>query len=261
MCVSNVSTSAIHSSRHSMQVVKCAVYRVWVHMLIKYIVQAYELNNFQFSKSPLRDWIMRIVYIRSRMKAFLTNSSHPPPRYAPSCDWLDSLEEMSAVLELQCLLKKWRHTGLDYRPTPIMQCSWSQLIVIHVLSSWMIKYPHYYMGTRIEKTPTIYVSCWVWLSSHLTWRRSEQSAVHRSASDCCLLLVLLPDASVTCSPTISDKRRFEVIGTSVYTLSVGLLQCSAGRNDWLSNKTVQSVQNLHSVTQLLIIGIWYRHDV
>ena len=45
-----------------------------------------------------------------------------------------------------------------------------------------------------------------------------QSAVHESVADCDFSLVLLPDASVTCSPTISDKGRLEVIGTSVYTL-------------------------------------------
>ena len=38
-------------------------------------------------------------------------------------------------------------------------------------------------------------------------------------------------------PTISDKKRFEVIGTSVYTLSVGLLQCFSGRNNRHSDKT------------------------
>jgi len=43
-----------------------------------------------------------------------------------------------------------------------------------------------------------------------------------SASDCCFMFVFLPDASVACIPTISDKRRFEVIDTSVYTFSVGL---------------------------------------
>ena len=64
-----------------------------------------------------------------------------------------------------------------------------------------------------------------------------QSADHGSASDRCFPLVLLPDASVTCSPTISDKWRFEITGTSVYTLSVGLLQCFAGRNNWHSIKT------------------------
>ena len=35
-----------------------------------------------------------------------------------------------------------------------------------------------------------------------------------SASDCCFPLVLLPDASLRCNPAISDKRRFEVIGTA-----------------------------------------------
>ena len=35
---------------------------------------------------------------------------------------------------------------------------------------------------------------------------------------------------------ISDIRRFAVTGTSVYTLSVGLLQCFAGRNNWHSIK-------------------------
>ena len=74
-------------------------------------------------------------------------------------------------------------------------------------------------------------------ANHLCQRRSGQSAYHGSASDCCFPLMLLPDASVTCSPTISDKRRFEVTGTSVYTLSVGLLQCFAGRNNWHSIKT------------------------
>ena len=38
-------------------------------------------------------------------------------------------------------------------------------------------------------------------------------------------------------PIISDRGRFQMIGTSVYTLPVGLLQCSAGRNSWHPGET------------------------
>ena len=34
------------------------------------------------------------------------------------------------------------------------------------------------------------------------------------------------------STTISDRGRIEIVGTSIHTLQVGLLQRSAGRNSW-----------------------------
>jgi len=67
--------------------------------------------------------------------------------------------------------------------------------------------------------------------------RSGQSAVHGlnqwiadcperrvgSAGHCRFQVLFLPVASATRRPTISDRGRFEIIGTGVYTLSVGLL--------------------------------------
>jgi len=51
-----------------------------------------------------------------------------------------------------------------------------------------------------------------------------------SAGRCRFPILLLPVASATRRPTISDRGRFEITGTSDYTLSVALLQRSAGRN-------------------------------
>ena len=68
---------------------------------------------------------------------------------------------------------------------------------------------------------------------------------------------------------ISDKRCFEVIDTSSHTLSVGLLQCSAGRNNWHLDKTATiiteywgsfSVWSLavgpHHSSALVVILVW-----
>ena len=99
---------------------------------------------------------------------------------------------------------------------------------------------------HVDTTPADYVSCRVRLSGHGSRRRSGQSAIHGSAGHCRFPILLLPVASATCCTTISDRGRFEIVGTSIYTLQVRLLQRSAGRNSWhvTQVKRLQSVQNV-----------------